>query len=63
MGPKGRITVPAALRRRYGLEGGGTVIFRVEKGRIVMEPDHFGAKSDNEVKAERQIPFGNDNQG
>lgn len=38
MASNGRLVVPAELRRHLGLEGGGTLVARVEGGRIVLEP-------------------------
>jgi AbrB family looped-hinge helix DNA binding protein len=38
IGPRGRIVVPAALRRELGLAPGDVLAARVEEGRIVLEP-------------------------
>ncbi len=37
VGPKGRIVVPAPLRREVGLEEGADVVIRADHGRIVVE--------------------------
>lgn len=37
LGPQGRVVIPAAMRRRLGLEPGATLIVRVEEGRLVLE--------------------------
>lgn len=37
LGPKGRIVVPAAIRRELGLEEGAEVVVRVDHGRMVVE--------------------------
>ena len=38
VGPKGRIVVPAPLRRELGMDDGAEVVARVEDGRLVVEP-------------------------
>lgn len=38
IGPRGRIVVPAALRRELGLEQGDVLAARAEDGLIVLEP-------------------------
>ena len=38
MTSKGRVTIPAAVRRQLGLEMGDTVIFRVEGGHVSLYP-------------------------
>ena len=38
VGPKGRIVVPATLRRELGMEEGADVVVRAERGRLVVEP-------------------------
>ena len=38
VGPKGRIVVPAVLRRRLGIEPGRVLIARAEDDRLVLEP-------------------------
>jgi AbrB family looped-hinge helix DNA binding protein len=35
---KGQIVIPAYLRKRYGLKQGTTVVFREDRGRLVLEP-------------------------
>lgn len=37
LGPKGRIVVPAPIRRELGLEEGAEVVVRVDRGRMVVE--------------------------
>ncbi len=37
VGPKGRIVVPAPIRREVGLEEGTEVVIRADHGRIVVE--------------------------
>lgn len=40
VGPQGRLVVPAALRRRLGIEHGTTLVAREDDGRLVLErPD------------------------
>jgi AbrB family looped-hinge helix DNA binding protein len=38
VGPKGRILVPAPLRRELAMEEGAEVVVRAERGRLVVEP-------------------------
>ena len=38
VGPKGRIVVPAVLRRELGMEEGADVVVRADRGRLVVEP-------------------------
>jgi AbrB family looped-hinge helix DNA binding protein len=38
VGPKGRIVVPAPLRRELGMEEGADVVVRAEGERLVVEP-------------------------
>lgn len=40
---KGQIVIPAALRKKYHLEEGATIVFHEEKGKIVLEPNNFAA--------------------
>jgi AbrB family looped-hinge helix DNA binding protein len=40
---KGQIVIPAALRKRYRLQEGTTVVFQEEGGRLVLEPSAFAA--------------------
>ncbi len=35
---KGQVTLPAELRRKYGLEAGGTVIAEERNGELVLRP-------------------------
>jgi AbrB family looped-hinge helix DNA binding protein len=37
VGPQGRLVVPAALRRRLGIEAGDVLIARAEEDRLVLE--------------------------
>lgn len=37
VGPQGRIVVPAALRRRLGIEAGDVLVARAEDDRLVLE--------------------------
>jgi bifunctional DNA-binding transcriptional regulator/antitoxin component of YhaV-PrlF toxin-antitoxin module len=37
VGPHGRVVIPAALRRRSGIDVGTTVVARGEPGRVVLE--------------------------
>jgi AbrB family looped-hinge helix DNA binding protein len=37
VGPQGRLVVPAALRRRLGIERGDVLVARVEGDRLVLE--------------------------
>lgn len=38
IGPKGRVVVPAELRRQLGLEEGAELVARVSADRLVLEP-------------------------
>jgi AbrB family looped-hinge helix DNA binding protein len=38
IGPKGRVVVPAELRRQLGLEEGAELVARVTADRLVLEP-------------------------
>ena len=40
---KGQIVIPAALRKRYRLKEGTTVVFQDERGRLVLEPENYDA--------------------
>ncbi len=40
---KGQVVIPAALRRKYRLDRGVTVVFRESDGHLVLEPDRFAA--------------------
>jgi AbrB family looped-hinge helix DNA binding protein len=35
---RGRVVIPAELRRKYGIEKGTRVHFREEEGRIILQP-------------------------
>ena len=35
---RGQLTLPAEVRRALGLEPGDTLLLRVEKGKVVLEP-------------------------
>jgi AbrB family looped-hinge helix DNA binding protein len=43
MSSKGQIVIPAALRKRYRLKEGTTVVFQDERGRLVLEPENYDA--------------------
>ena len=38
VGPQGRLVVPAALRRRLGIETGDVLIASAQQDRLVLEP-------------------------
>jgi len=38
VGPQGRLVVPAALRRRLGIEAGDVLIASAQQDRLVFEP-------------------------
>lgn len=38
VGPKGRVVIPAALRRRLGLEEGSQLVAMTEGGAVVLLP-------------------------
>jgi len=38
---KGQIVIPSALRKRYKLDQGTTVVFQEEAGHLVMKPNHY----------------------
>jgi len=38
LGPQGRLVVPAALRKRLGLEPGERLLVRVKDGALILEP-------------------------
>ena len=38
VGPKGRVVVPAALRRELGMEEGAELVARSQAGTLVLEP-------------------------
>lgn len=37
IGERGQVTIPKALRERFGLEGGDDVVIREEAGKLVVE--------------------------
>ncbi len=41
MSSKGQVVIPAALRKRFKMKEGTTIVFREEKGRIVMEAKNW----------------------
>jgi AbrB family looped-hinge helix DNA binding protein len=43
MSSKGQIVIPSALRKRYRLSEGTTVVFHEEAGRLVLEPRNYEA--------------------
>lgn len=43
MSSKGQIVIPAALRKRYRLREGTTLVFQEERGRLVLEPNDYQA--------------------
>jgi AbrB family looped-hinge helix DNA binding protein len=43
MSSKGRIVIPANLRKRYGLKEGTTVVFQEDRRRLVLEPRNYAA--------------------
>ena len=40
---KGQIVIPSALRKRYRLNEGTTVVFQEESGRLVLEARNYDA--------------------
>lgn len=40
---KGQIVIPSALRKRYRLNEGTTVVFQEESGRLILEPRNYEA--------------------
>ena len=40
---KGQIVIPSALRKRYKLNQGTTVVFQEDSGRLVIEPRNYEA--------------------
>jgi AbrB family looped-hinge helix DNA binding protein len=38
---KGQIVIPSALRKRYKLDKGTTVVFQEEGGRLIMKPNNY----------------------
>ena len=37
--PRGQFTIPIIIRREWNLYKGSTVLFEVEKGKIIMRPE------------------------
>lgn len=48
---RGRITLPAALRKRLGLKAGAVLILEDRGSEIVLKPNVTGHYSDKEVAA------------
>lgn len=42
---KGQVTIPASIRKAFGLVAGKQVAFRLENGKIVIEPVDGGLSS------------------
>jgi AbrB family looped-hinge helix DNA binding protein len=40
---KGQIVIPSALRKRYRLNEGTTVVFQEDGGRLILEPRNYDA--------------------
>jgi AbrB family looped-hinge helix DNA binding protein len=38
IGAKGRVTIPATLRERFGLKAGTLIDWKAEQGRLVLTP-------------------------
>lgn len=43
MDSRGRVVIPSALRKRYGLHEGTTVVFQEVEGRLIIEPSKYAA--------------------
>lgn len=56
LGPKGRIVVPAPIRRELGLEEGAEVVVRADHGRIVVESHADALERLREVVREAVMP-------
>jgi AbrB family looped-hinge helix DNA binding protein len=41
MSSKGQVVIPAALRKRFKMKEGTTIVFQEDKGRIVLEPKNW----------------------
>ncbi len=41
MSSKGQVVIPAALRKRFKMNEGTTIVFQEDKGRIVLEAKNF----------------------
>lgn len=40
---KGRVVIPANLRKRYGMKEGTTVVFQEDQGRLILTPGNCDA--------------------
>ncbi len=40
---KGQVVIPSALRKRYKLDKGTTVVFQEESGHLIMKPNPYAA--------------------
>lgn len=40
---KGQIVIPSALRKRYRLSEGTTIVFQEDSGRLILEPRNYDA--------------------
>ncbi len=38
---KGQVVIPSALRKRYRLHEGSTVVFHEDSGRLILEPSSY----------------------
>lgn len=43
MSSKGQVVIPAALRKRFNLKEGTTIVFQEDKGRLVLERCNWDA--------------------
>ena len=43
IGPKGQVVIPRALRKALKIHPGSKVVFRLEKGRLILEKKFFDA--------------------
>ncbi len=43
MSSKGQVVIPAALRKRFKMKEGTTIVFQEDKGRLVLEPSNWDA--------------------
>ncbi len=59
MGPNGRLVIPAALRAELGVEAGGSLLARVEDGRVVLEPLSSVVRR-VQARVRRHVPAGTD---
>lgn len=53
VGPKGQVVIPRALRKALKIHPGSKVIFKLEKGRLVLEKQSFDAVSTLENVAKK----------